>query len=301
MKYRFPTGKALEEVSGLIKNRLGKPAIPGFSSTYIGLEKGTAMVQTYRYHSWTLQYLVLEHKRPVVLEWIQREPARVFFAILEGECRWQDHISGIQGIKQHRGMMLTVPNLHSFVCFKGTKKLSRALVITRKLPADNKRGTKGIFSMNVQMQALLQEILFSNYEQPLPFHLEHWKQLIHMADALSQLQQLKPAHANESFENIRALKQYIDTNIFNPLDLQKLSMVCAMNSRKMNLSFKEIYGETVMQYIRSERLNLAREAILYTDRTFAAIARDSLYKTYANFASAFKMKFGKAPGLFRNE
>jgi AraC-like DNA-binding protein len=84
------------------------------------------------------------------------------------------------------------------------------------------------------------------------------------------------------------------SNLENPPGLGQLARETGMSHPKLNRCFREIYGMTVFQYLRSERLYRARQMLgrgLNVTETAYAVGYDSL----SHFSQAFKKQFGASP------
>lgn len=83
----------------------------------------------------------------------------------------------------------------------------------------------------------------------------------------------------------------------NPPGLGQLAKEAGMSHPKLTRCFRQIYGMTVFEYLRKERLNQAREML---DQGFnvteAAYAVG--YESTSHFAQAFKKRFGAPPSSF---
>ncbi len=73
-----------------------------------------------------------------------------------------------------------------------------------------------------------------------------------------------------------------------------------MSTSKLQRMFKLHYGTTVMNYIRTQRLMAAREAICRRGVTIGEAAFMAGYRHSSNFCLAFKKAFGENPGELCN-
>ena len=84
------------------------------------------------------------------------------------------------------------------------------------------------------------------------------------------------------------------SNLENPPGLGQLAREAGMSHPKLNRCFREIYGMTVFQYLRTERLNRARQMLdhgLNVTETAYAVG----YESISHFSQAFKKQFGASP------
>lgn len=65
--------------------------------------------------------------------------------------------------------------------------------------------------------------------------------------------------------------------------------------------YKEVFGQSIMQYALEVRLNLARERIIYTNMPLELIAETSGFANYTYFHRVFRRKFGLSPKQYRQK
>jgi AraC-like DNA-binding protein len=81
--------------------------------------------------------------------------------------------------------------------------------------------------------------------------------------------------------------------------LHQLSRAAGMSRSAFAKDFKSVVGETPMAFITGLRLGLAARSLRETSAPLATIARDAGYSNEFAFASAFRRRYGTAPGRFR--
>lgn len=87
------------------------------------------------------------------------------------------------------------------------------------------------------------------------------------------------------------------SKIDNPPGLGQLAREVGMSHTKLNRCFRKIYGTTVFQYLRNERLSLARQMLdsgLNVTETAYAVG----YESISHFSQAFKKQFGIVPSSY---
>jgi len=82
-------------------------------------------------------------------------------------------------------------------------------------------------------------------------------------------------------------------------DLQRLAWAVGTNRRRLNAAFRNCVGITVFEYLREERMKEARRLLANTQLEIQVIAMEVGYTSGANFATAFKDRFGISPSHFR--
>ncbi|MCF2505880.1 AraC family transcriptional regulator [Dyadobacter sp. CY107] len=101
-------------------------------------------------------------------------------------------------------------------------------------------------------------------------------------------------------EKIIAVRDLINDRVHCPPNLSEIAQFVGLNEYKLKRGFKETFNNTVFGYLTDQRLNLARQYLLDTQKTAAEIASQLGYATPQHFNNAFKKKFGITPYLVRN-
>lgn len=73
-----------------------------------------------------------------------------------------------------------------------------------------------------------------------------------------------------------------------------------INGFKLKKGFKELYGMTVFQYLKEERLKKAHVLIEHTSYTFMDIAKMVGFRSATHFSREFNDRFGYRPRTLRN-
>lgn len=93
---------------------------------------------------------------------------------------------------------------------------------------------------------------------------------------------------------MRLLKSLAETP-----DLHELAAAVSTNSKRLNEAFRNCVGVTVFGYLREERMKHACRLLVETRLTVQSIGAEVGYTSGANFATAFKERFGVSPREFR--
>ena len=100
---------------------------------------------------------------------------------------------------------------------------------------------------------------------------------------------------NQDTARARAAWAYIDANLDQPLTLVKIAKANGMSVSTLQRIFKTTYGVTVMDQLRTSRLDLARKALIVDGLAIQQAAHLAGYSSAANFTTAFRRQFGYAP------
>lgn len=100
---------------------------------------------------------------------------------------------------------------------------------------------------------------------------------------------------NSDKENLYALKEFLDKNIFKDFPLRELSRISGLNEFKLKKGFKELFGTTAFGYINDIRMEHAKYLILEGNQNISEVSDLLGYSLPHHFAKAFKRKFGYQP------
>ena len=81
--------------------------------------------------------------------------------------------------------------------------------------------------------------------------------------------------------------------------MAELASEIGMSRSALSARFSELVGHSVKQYLTEWRMQLAREDLVETGLTIAALSEKYGYHSEAAFSRAFKRIFGIAPGSVR--
>lgn len=82
-------------------------------------------------------------------------------------------------------------------------------------------------------------------------------------------------------------------------DLHQLASTLRTNAKRLNEAFRKCAGVTVFAYLREERMQQAQFMLENTELPVQAIALELGFTSGANFATAFRERFGVSPSQYR--
>jgi AraC-like DNA-binding protein len=94
---------------------------------------------------------------------------------------------------------------------------------------------------------------------------------------------------------IAALCEWLDSGAADQLDLAAIARHAGLNASSLQQQFKAIQGTSIVAYQRSRRLEAARTALTRDGASVTQAAELSGYTNAANFATAFRRRFGTSP------
>lgn len=81
--------------------------------------------------------------------------------------------------------------------------------------------------------------------------------------------------------------------------IHELARLTGTNSKRLNAAFRYCADVTVFEYLREERMKEARKLLKNTSLSINDIAFHVGFSSSANFATAFRERFGMTPSAFR--
>lgn len=97
----------------------------------------------------------------------------------------------------------------------------------------------------------------------------------------------------------RSARAVLRANLGQTPDLATLAQAVGTNSRRLTLAFRRCMGVKVADYVREERLLEARRLLMDTALDVRTIAETVGYSSGANFATAFRERYGVSPSALR--
>lgn len=99
---------------------------------------------------------------------------------------------------------------------------------------------------------------------------------------------------------LQIAKELMDSDLRYPWTIAELAQRAGTSRRSFNLRFRAAYGISAIDYLRAKRLDAAREALVHRRLSVAEAAYFVGYSNPANFATAFRRRFGCAPSECRD-
>ncbi|OAN11608.1 hypothetical protein A3K86_22085 [Photobacterium jeanii] len=90
--------------------------------------------------------------------------------------------------------------------------------------------------------------------------------------------------------------EYLESYLHTELKLEDVAKQSAMSVSALQRKFKQTFGCTVFEYVRSRRLEKVKEAMSKEQISIGEAAYMAGYNHPSNFITAFKRKFGITPG-----
>ena len=78
-----------------------------------------------------------------------------------------------------------------------------------------------------------------------------------------------------------------------------MARIAATNRTTLNHDFQRLYGMSVFDWLREQRLRRAALLLKASERTVLEIALGVGYTSHAGFTAAFRLRFGVSPREYR--
>jgi AraC family transcriptional regulator len=102
-----------------------------------------------------------------------------------------------------------------------------------------------------------------------------------------------------NFEAILRAVDYIESNLSEPLDLDRVAHAAGYSKYHLHRMFSSIVGMSVHTYTQRRRLTEAARALVFSKQSVLEIALASGYETQQSFSVAFRGLFRMSPQAFR--
>ncbi len=98
---------------------------------------------------------------------------------------------------------------------------------------------------------------------------------------------------------LRHVMEYLNAHYTEDIYLKTLTRHAGMSQTKLTTLFKQVYGTTISDYIKSLRMTLAREMLADSSQKIETIAGTVGYRFHGSFSTAFKDATGVTPRQYR--
>ncbi|RXR34211.1 AraC family transcriptional regulator [Flavobacterium piscinae] len=99
----------------------------------------------------------------------------------------------------------------------------------------------------------------------------------------------------ENVLKIKKAKEIVISNMAEPPGLQELADQVGLNSKKLKMGFKQIYGDSVYSFLFDYKMEYARKLLDSGTYNVNEVGVQIGYSTASHFIAAFKKKFGTTP------
>lgn len=125
-----------------------------------------------------------------------------------------------------------------------------------------------------------------------------------MEAIVAGIQLLRDGHKKELRpilkDRLTRARDLIETELAGCWTVEDLAGKVGLGVRSLRAHFRSEFGQSVTEYARNARLDRARDALAHRNITVSEAAYDAGYNNPANFATAFRRRFGHAPSKVQN-
>ena len=90
----------------------------------------------------------------------------------------------------------------------------------------------------------------------------------------------------------------LEKNLTDPPTITQLARMVTLNEHKLKTGFRELFGQTIYEYLRTLRMEKARALLIRNELTIGQIAYEVGYINASHFSDAFRKKYGVTPRDF---
>lgn len=94
---------------------------------------------------------------------------------------------------------------------------------------------------------------------------------------------------------------YLDEHMTRRVTVTELSKKFNVSETTMKTAFKSVYGVPVYSYIRVQKMQLAAQMLVHTDKSVMEIANEFGYDNSSKFSAAFREIMGETPSEYRKQ
>lgn len=103
---------------------------------------------------------------------------------------------------------------------------------------------------------------------------------------------------SSDLERLHRVKEMLETRMDCPPSLEELSLRVGMNTRKLTMGFRRVFGESIYGYLQTLRLETAYRLLSGGEMSVSTVAYQIGY-TPAHLSVAFKKRYGFTPKNLR--
>ena len=115
----------------------------------------------------------------------------------------------------------------------------------------------------------------------------------------NQDQKKKIRITKEDEENLNAVADYLDHHYAFSISLEQLSKIAYMGTTKLKITFRELFGCNISDYIIRKRIEQAQHLLIATDLSISEISQAIGYERADSFSRQFQRTTGLLPREYR--
>ena len=99
---------------------------------------------------------------------------------------------------------------------------------------------------------------------------------------------------------LRRVRDHIDRNYAEPLDLDGLARVAGVSKYHFARTFEATYGETPIRYLTRRRIERAQDLLRHANLTVTEVCMLVGFASLGSFSTRFTQLVGESPTAYRN-
>jgi AraC-like DNA-binding protein len=96
-----------------------------------------------------------------------------------------------------------------------------------------------------------------------------------------------------------SIKEVIDNHVFSGISIEDLASLSNLSVSTFNRSFQSLFNDTPASYIKTKRLQRARDLLSMSTLTVSEIAFQTCFKDVGHFSRSFKAAYHCSPSAYR--
>lgn len=119
--------------------------------------------------------------------------------------------------------------------------------------------------------------------------------LVEVAGIFKEQRRGMPQLSRSHREHAEHARMILDNQLADPPGVSELARIVGLNETSLRQAFKATFGSTIIDYLRDRRLEVARVLVRERRLSIAEIGYRVGFSSPANFATAYRRRFGLAP------
>ena len=124
----------------------------------------------------------------------------------------------------------------------------------------------------------------------------HQEMIFDLTKRMHELQ-----HEKALSKNIVICIDYINSHLHTRFSIPDLAAIVKLNPNYLCTLFKKETGITLTHFIRTQRINAAKNLLKYSDYVSLDISNYLVFSSHSHFISSFKKEVGVTPQAYRNK
>ncbi|WP_284242066.1 AraC family transcriptional regulator [Paenibacillus glycanilyticus] len=157
----------------------------------------------------------------------------------------------------------------------------------------------------LDIRGLLEQLMKEYRQKESGYQFLIKSKLIELFIVLSRMYVSTRNHSLPSLHNdeeiILQICEFIKRHQSHPLSLEQISQMAGMSQSKFTLLFRQVTGQSFVEYRNMQRIQLAKQLLAATNDKIARIALETGYDDLSHFNHVFKKVTGETPSQFRKQ